>query len=371
MTKRDYYEVLGVSREADEGTVKKAYRKAALKYHPDKNPGDTTAEEKFKEASEAYEVLSDGEKRQIYDRFGHAGLDQQGFSHGFGTTDDIFSAFGSIFDDLFGFGGSRPSTRRARGADLQVVLDLTLEEVAQGGKHTIKVAYHETCAACGGARCEPGTKPEVCQTCAGRGQVVRAHGFFSVSTTCPHCGGLGQAITTPCRRCRGAGVEDVEKNVTVTMPPGADNGTRLRLRGLGDPAPRGGVPGDLYVLVRVEPHAVLDRDGDDLVCRVPISFSQAALGADIHVPTLTKPEKVRIPAGTQTHTVFTLRGRGMPRLQGRGAGDLLVQVILDVPKKLSKEQRKLLEQFDGHTPPPSGAQELLDRIKQFRRTFGQ
>lgn len=370
MEQRDYYEVLGLDRNADDTAIKKAYRKAALKFHPDKNPDDASAEAKFKEASEAYEVLSNPEKRRVYDRFGHNGLNQQGFAHGFSSTDDIFSAFGSIFDDLFGFGGGQRSARHSRGSDLQATLNLTLEDVLEGGKQSLPVEYHEVCAACGGSQCEPGTHPETCRACGGRGQVVRAQGFFSISSTCPTCRGSGLIISTPCKRCRGAGVEEVPKTVSITVPPGVDTGTRLRLSGLGDPGPRGGSPGDLYVLIQVEPHPVFERDRDRLICQVPISFSQAALGADIDVPTLTGRDTLRIPPGTQTHTIFSLRHQGLPRLRGSGRGDLVVQVILEVPKKLSKEQKALLEQFDGHTPPPSGYAELLERIKHFRRSFG-
>ncbi len=366
MAKRDYYEVLGIGRDADGATIKKAYRQAAIQHHPDKNPGDPQAEEQFKEASEAYEVLSDAEKRQVYDRFGHEGLDQRGFHHGFGATEDIFSAFGSIFDDLFGFGGGRRGGRHSRGADLQVELSVTLEEVLEGAKRSLSVEYRELCSACGGSRSAPGSAPETCRTCAGRGQVVRAQGFFSISTTCPACGGSGQVIVRPCPRCRGAGVEPVPKTVTVTVPPGADTGTRLRLRGLGDSGPSGGAPGDLYVLIVVERHAVFEREGGHLVCQVPITFAQAALGAHIEVPTLGEPEKLRVPAGTPTHTVFQLKGKGLPHLQHRGHGDLVVQVIVEVPKKLTREQRRLLEEFDGQGSGGKHAPDLLERIKQFR-----
>lgn len=369
MGKRDFYEVLGVGRDADATTIKKAYRQAALRFHPDKNPGDRAAEEKFKEASEAYEVLSDGEKRQVYDHYGHDGLDQRGFRHGFGATEDIFSAFGSIFDDLFGMGGGRRGGHQSRGADLQMELGLTLEEAREGGKRSLSVDYREVCSSCGGSRSAPGSAPATCRTCGGRGQVVRAQGFFSIRTTCPTCGGLGQVITTPCPRCRGAGVEAIPKTVTVTVPPGADTGTRLLLRGLGEPGPANGQPGDLYVLLRVQPHPLFSREGDHLICQIPITFAQAALGAQIEIPTLSGTETLKIPAGTQPHTVITLRGHGMPRLQGRGGGDLLVQVIVDVPKKLTKNQRRLLEEFE-QTAGPRGVSDLLDRIKHLRKTLG-
>jgi molecular chaperone DnaJ len=342
-TDRDYYEILEVPRGASDEDVKRAYRKLAMKYHPDRNPGDMEAEERFKEASEAYEVLRDPEKRHIYDRFGHEGLRGAGFS-GFRGFEDIFSSFGDIFEDFFGF-SPREWGRRSRartGADLRYSLTLTLAEAAQGKEMQIPVDRHETCSGCQGSGSRPGTGPTVCPTCNGRGQIIRTQGFFSISTTCGQCYGQGQVITDPCDTCRGTGRVKVKKKLDVKIPPGVDTGSRLRLRSEGEPGENGGPPGDLYVDILVEPHEFFERQGDDIFCQVPVSFSQAALGARVEVPTLDGEETLEIPKGTQSGTLFRIRGAGMPRLMGHGRGDLVIQAMVKTPTKLSKQQKELL-----------------------------
>jgi len=348
MEKRDYYEILGVPRNADDEQIKRAYRKLALKYHPDRNPGDKEAEEAFKEASEAYEVLRDREKRQLYDRFGHAGLEGTGF-RGFSGFDDIFSSFGDIFEDFFGFG--RRSNRRSRprqGPSLRYDLELTLEEAFSGTEEEIIFHRMENCTVCDGTGLTPGTQPEVCPTCQGRGQVVRSQGFFQISTTCPSCHGQGQIITDPCGECGGAGRVKVERKVTVKIPAGVDTGSQLRLQGEGEPGESGGPPGDLFVVIHVRDHEFFSRDGDDLVCQIPVSFVQAALGDTFQIPVLGDPgeHEITIPKGTQPGDVLRIRGQGMPSLhRGKNRGDLFVRVLVKIPEKLSQRQRELLEAF--------------------------
>jgi molecular chaperone DnaJ len=353
MHKRDYYEVLGVKRDADEKAIKKAYRRLALQYHPDRNPGSKEAEEKFKEISEAYEVLADAEKRRIYDQYGHEGLGRAGFQGFEGVgVDDILSHFSSIFEDFFGFGGDlfgegrrRGRRRGARGSDLRYDLTLRFEEAVFGAHKEIPVHHLATCERCGGSGAEPGSGPVTCTTCRGRGQVVHGQGGFILSTTCPRCHGTGQVIRDACRDCRGSGrVEKVDK-VTVKIPPGVEGGMRLRVAGKGEAGDRGGPPGDLYVFLHVEPHDLFRREGDDIFCELPISFVQAALGATIEVPTLDGPQEIEIPRGSQPGDFVRIPGKGVPRLNGYGRGDQIVRFKVLIPTSLTPEQEQLLREF--------------------------
>jgi molecular chaperone DnaJ len=355
MRKRDYYEVLGVSRNASPEEIKKSYRQLALKYHPDRNPGDKEAEELFKEAAEAYEVLRDPEKRSIYDRLGHEGLQSSGFG-GFRGFDDIFSSFGDIFEDFFGFGGGRRSrTRAQQGADLRYDLTIGFLESASGKDVDVEVPRLERCTLCEGRGTEPGHEPVVCRSCGGRGQVTRTQGFFRISTTCPDCRGEGQIITNPCHECRGSGRIRTTRKVRVKVPAGVAEGMRLRIKGEGEPGVYGGPPGDLYVVVHVEPHEFFEREEDHLICRVPISFVQAALGATVEVPTLDGSEMVSIAKGTQPGTVLRLRGKGFPRLKGFGRGDQIIIVDVKTPTHLSKKQEELLKEFAALGGEESGS----------------
>jgi len=343
MIDKDYYEILGVTRSATQEEIKKAYRKMALKYHPDRNPDNKEAEEKFKEASEAYEVLSDPEKRQIYDQFGHEGLRGTGFT-GFRGFEDIFSSFGDIFGDFFGFGG-RPRSGPIRGDDLRYDLEISFEEAAFGKEVELEIPRTVKCEACGGSGAKPGTRPIPCPACGGRGQVTRSQGFFSISTTCPTCQGTGQIIPEPCSACQGTGRVKQKRKVSLKIPAGVDTGSRLRLRGEGEAGGRGGPPGDLYVVIHVTPHESFERNGDDIFCKIPISFTTASLGGKIEVPTLDGSETIQIKRGTQSGEVFRLKGKGFPRLQGYGRGDEIIQVTVSVPKKLTKRQEELLREF--------------------------
>ncbi len=345
--KRDYYEVLGISRDADEETMKKAYRKLALRYHPDRNPGNPEAEERFKEAAEAYEVLRDPEKRSLYDHYGHAGLQGTGFQ-GFSDFDDIFSSFGDIFGDLFGFGraSSRGRVRPRQGDDLRYDLTIDFEDAVFGKKVEIQIPKAETCPVCHGTRARPGTHPERCSMCGGRGQVVRTQGFFSISTTCPRCRGEGTFVKQLCPECGGRGWIQSTRHLSLNIPPGVDTGAKLRLQGEGALGENGGPPGDLYVLIHVKPHEFFERENDDIFCTVPISMSQAALGAEIEIPTLEGTERLKIPAGSQTHSLFRLKNKGIPRLRGRGQGDQIVRVVVQTPTHLTERQKKLFQQLD-------------------------
>ncbi|MCO6509787.1 MAG: molecular chaperone DnaJ [Aridibacter famidurans] len=344
MSKRDYYEVLGVGRGASESDIKRAYRRLAVQYHPDKNPDDREAEEKFKEAAEAYSVLSDVQKRARYDRFGHAGMGGAaggGFDPGFTNIEDIFDLFG--FGDMFGGGGRRTTVQR--GADLRYDYQITLEEAAEGKDAKIEIPRLETCESCSGKGTAEGTDPETCITCSGSGQTRYQQGFFSVMRTCPNCSGKGQIIKDPCAECRGQGRLEKKKTLELKIPAGVDSGSRLRVGGEGESGVNGGPNGDLYVFISVKAHETFERQGSNLYTSAPISFAQAALGAEIEVKTLDGEETLKIPAGTQTGTVFRIKGEGMPALGGRGKGDLFVAVTLVTPKSLTKEQRKLLEKL--------------------------
>ncbi len=343
--KRDYYEILGVGREAADAELKAAYRKLALKYHPDRNPDDKGAEDKFKEAAEAYEVLKDSQKRQIYDQYGHQGLEGSGFS-GFGGFEDIFSSFGDIFEDFFGFGSQRGSgIRRQRGADLRYDLVIDFMDAAFGTDKDIDLEKMETCTTCEGSRCEPGTHTDNCNVCRGSGQVSRSQGFFTVRTTCPECRGKGQTIPHPCSTCRGAGQVRISKTVSLKIPAGVDAGSRLRLTGEGEAGKNGGPPGDLYVFIDVKPHKFFARDNTDVICKVEISFVQAALGDKIKVPTLNGEKTLNIPKGTQYGDTLRFSGEGIPSLRRDYRGDQIIQMDIKTPTHLNKKQEILLKDF--------------------------
>ena len=345
--KRDYYEVLGVDKSAAESELKAAYRKLALKYHPDRNPDDKAAEENFKEAAEAYEVLRDPQKRQIYDQYGHQGLEGQGF-RGFGGFEDIFSSFGDIFEDFFGFGSrgrGRTRSRVQRGADLRYDMTLEFMDAAYGVETTIDLEKAEMCPECHGSGAEPGTHPQTCPQCGGAGQVGRSQGFFTIRTTCPQCRGAGQVIADPCGNCNGHGRIVVSKTVSVKIPAGVDAGSRLRLSGEGEAGPSGGPPGDLYVFINVKPHDYFHREGNDVICQLPISFIQATLGDTIQVPTLTSEKELTIPKGTQHGEHFRFRGEGIPSLRSGHPGDQIIQVAIKTPTNISKKQETLLKEF--------------------------
>ncbi len=345
--KRDYYEVLEVHRNASDIEIKKAYRKLAIQFHPDKNPGDKAAEDKFKELSEAYEVLSDAQKRAQYDQFGHAGVNAGGFSgggFGFGAGTPFSDIFSDIFGDIFG-GDGRQRSRGRRGDDLQYTLDIKFEDAANGLETKIDVPYAKRCATCGGSGAKPGTEPKTCPTCRGAGQVRFQQGFFSVSRTCNHCNGEGRVVDSPCATCRGTGSVKDSKTLSVKVPPGVETGNRLKLSGEGGQGTKGGPNGDLYVLINVKEHPLFTREGNDVLCEIPISFTQAALGCEIEIPTLEGQVSLKIPEGTQSGRIFRLRSKGIPVLQGYGRGDQLVIMRVETPTNLNRQQRDLLEEF--------------------------
>lgn len=353
MAKRDYYEVLGVKKDADEAALKSAFRKLAMQYHPDKNPGDAEAEKKFKEINEAYQVLSDGQKRAAYDRFGHQAFEGGGGGGPGGFGPDFASSMSDIFEDIFGDvfggGGRRGGGQRGRerGADLRYNLDITLEEAFKGKNATVKVPTSITCEACSGTGAKAGSKPKTCGTCGGQGRVRATQGFFSIERTCPTCGGRGEVIEDPCRSCSGAGRVTRERTLSVNVPPGVEDGTRIRLAGEGEAGMRGAPSGDLYIFLGVKPHAFYSRDGADLFCRVPISMVAAALGTEVKVPTLDgKEAAIKVPEGTQSGKQFRLRGKGMPVLRSKDTGDLYVQAVVETPQNLTRRQRELLEEFE-------------------------
>ncbi len=373
MAKRDYYDILGVSRTASETEIKRAFRALAMKYHPDRNPDDPNAEEKFKEGKEAYDVLSDPQKRAAYDQFGHAGVDPGaaagggGFGAGAGSFSDIF---GDIFNDIFGAAaGGRTGNRPRRGADLRYNVELSLEEAVFGTTVKVRVPTLVTCEACGGSGSRAGSRPNTCPTCRGAGQVRVQQGFFTIQQTCPRCGGRGEVITDPCPECRGEGRVRKEKTLSAKIPPGVDTGDRIRLAGEGEAGEHGGPPGDLYVQVHVRPHPIFTREGDDLYCEVPVSFTTAALGGELEVPTLDGRVKVRVPPETQTGKVFRLRGKGVKPVRGGPPGDQLVRVVVETPVNLTARQKELLREFektlqngDKHSPQ---AKSWLDKVKDF------
>ena len=388
MAKRDLYEVLGISKGANGDEIKKAYRKKAVKYHPDKNPGDKEAEESFKECSHAYEVLSDAQKRAAYDQYGHDEFDPRaraGAGRPGGGGGDPFDIFrevfgggggggggGSIFEDLFGGGGGGGGGRRKpggpeRGADLRYDMEITFEEAALGTEKEITVNKPATCGDCSGSGGEKGSSAKTCGTCGGQGQVMSSRGIFSIAQTCPKCKGAGSTVDKPCKTCSGEGRTNKRSKIKIRIPAGADTGVRLRSSGNGEGGVRGGSAGDLYVILHVKEHRIFDRDGDDLICEVPITFVQAALGAEIDVPTLTGKAGIRIPAGTQNGTIFRLRGKGVKNIQGQGHGDLHVRVSVEVPTKLSGDQKTKLEEFadacDSSVYPK--IKDFIDRAKKF------
>ena len=379
MAKRDYYTVLGLNRDAAEEDIKKAYRKLAMKFHPDRNTEDKHTEDKFKEAKEAYEVLSDGRKRAAYDQFGHAGVDPSaGFgaagARGFGGAEGFggfADAFGDIFGEIFGQQGRGSRGNGVfRGSDLRYNLDLSLEEAARGAEVKIRIPTMETCETCHGSGAKPGTEPKTCPTCHGRGEVRVSQGFFSIQQTCPACHGRGKVVPDPCQTCHGAGRVKKHKTLSVKIPPGVDQDDRIRLTGEGEGGPNGGPPGDLYVVVNLRPHAVFQREGADLHCEMPISFATAALGGEIEIPTLDGHAKIRVPAETQTGQVFRLRNKGIRPVRGSVQGDLYCHVAIETPAKLTARQKELLRELeainqqdpDAHSPR---ARSFFEKVKDF------
>jgi len=373
MAKRDYYTVLGINRDATEEEIRKAYRKLAMKHHPDRNPDDKASEEKFKEAKEAYEVLTDPKKRPAYDQFGHAGV-EQGAGFGAGRGPDGFGGFSDAFGDIFGeiFGAQRRSGGNGvyRGADLRYNLELGLEEAARGTEAKIRIPTLEACATCHGSGAKPGTQPKQCATCHGRGEVRVSQGFFSIQQTCPTCHGTGKVVSDPCPACNGQGRTKKHKTLSVKIPAGVDQDDRIRLSGEGEAGMNGGPPGDLYVVVNLKPHAVFQRDGADLHCEMPISFAMAALGGDIEIPTLDGHAKIKIPPETQSGQVFRLRNKGIRPVRGSVTGDLFCHVAIETPVKLTSRQKELLREFEAinendpaaHSPR---AKSFMDKVRDF------
>ncbi|RLE14188.1 molecular chaperone DnaJ [Candidatus Aerophobetes bacterium] len=383
MAKRDYYEILGVSRDASPEEIKRAYRRLAIKYHPDRNPDNPKeAEEKFKEVAEAYKVLSDPEKRKIYDQYGHAGLEAEvgagagGFS---GFDFDPFKIFEEVFgrDDIFGqdlfgdfFGRTTTTRRRAQtGASLQYNLEIDFEEAVNGAEKELSLTRYEVCPRCSGEGVEPGYHPEACPACGGTGYIQTRQGFFAFTRTCTQCHGRGTVVRHPCRECRGTGRVRKTRKIMVKIPPGVDNGTTLRLRGEGEAGVEGGPAGDLFVSIKVRPHPLFSRKGDDIFLEIPISFALAALGGEVSVPTLNGKVKLKIPAGTQTGKIFRLRGRGVPHLHSAGRGDQLVKVVVETPVNLTLEQKQLLKRFD-ELSRDSGQPKIKEFFRKVRNLFG-
>jgi molecular chaperone DnaJ len=374
MAKRDFYETLGVSRGASDAELKSAFRKAAMQCHPDRNPGDKASEIRFKEVNEAYQTLSDGQKRAAYDRFGHAAFENGG-GGGFGMGEGFASSMADIFDDLFGdvTGRRGRSSGRERGSDLRYNMEISLEEAFSGKTASLKVPTSVTCEACSGSGAKPGSKPKTCATCGGHGRVRAQQGFFAIERTCPTCQGRGEMIDNPCTACNGAGRVSRERTLSVNIPAGVEDGTRIRLASEGEAGMRGGPPGDLYIFLAIKPHPFFQRDGADLYCRVPISMVQAALGGEIGVHTLDGGEsKVKIPEGTQSGRQFKIRGKGMPVLRARDFGDLYIQANVETPQNLTRRQRELLAEFDAESstrtqPEASG---FIARMKEFFENLG-
>jgi molecular chaperone DnaJ len=375
MAKRDFYETLGVSRGASDADLKAAFRKAAMQCHPDRNPGDKASELRFKEVNEAYQTLTDAQKRAAYDRFGHAAFENGAGGGGFGMGEGFASSMADIFDDLFGdvMGRRGRSSGRERGSDLRYNMEITLEEAFSGKTASLKVPTSVTCEACSGSGAKPGSKPKTCPTCGGHGRVRAQQGFFAIERTCPNCQGRGEIIDNPCSACNGAGRVSRERTLSVNIPAGVEDGTRIRLAGEGEAGTRGGPPGDLYIFLAIKPHQFFQRDGADLYCRVPISMVQAALGGEIGVHTLDGGEsKVKIPEGTQSGKQFKIRSKGMPVLRARDFGDLYIQANVETPQNLTRRQRELLQEFDAESstrtqPEASG---FIARMKEFFENLG-
>jgi molecular chaperone DnaJ len=372
VTKRDYYEILGIGRDAGDQEIKQAYRKLALKYHPDRNPDDPKAEDSFKEASEAYSILSDGQKRAAYDRFGHAGLQGAAGGGGFGGFNpEAFGDFSDILGNLFGFsdmfGGGQRRTRAQRGEDLRYDLEISFEEAMFGMTADIQVPRMEACARCKGAGAEPGTSPASCPTCHGRGEVIYQQSFLSVRRTCSTCNGTGQVIRNACTECRGHGYRQGQRKLKINIPAGVDTGTRVRLTGEGQPGFHGGTAGDLYVFLKVKEHPFFERQESDLHCTIPLNVAQAALGCEVEIPTLGEPSILKVPEGTQNGAKFRFRNKGVAVLNGSSRGDLYVHVEVKIPTKLSREQRKLLEQLRDTLPVDNSPAEkgLFEKVKDY------
>jgi molecular chaperone DnaJ len=370
--KRDYYEVLGVNRDASEEEIKKAYRKLAMKHHPDRNPDSKDGEEKFKEAKEAYEVLSEADKRRAYDAYGHAGVNPQ--MGGMGAGPEGFGgfaeAFGDIFSDIFGGGQGRGRASVFRGADLRYNLEISLEQAARGTETKIRIPTMETCETCKGSGAKPGTQPKTCDTCHGSGTVRLSQGFFSIQQTCPTCHGTGKMVTDPCATCRGAGRLKKHKTLSVKIPTGVDEGDRIRLSGEGEAGVNGGPPGDLYVVIHLKSHGVFQRDGDDLHCEMPISFTQAALGGEIEIPTLDGSAKIKVPPETQTGQTFRLRGKGIKGVRSSYPGDLLCEVVIETPVRLTDRQKELLRELEDINRKDSNrhnprAKSFMEKVREF------
>jgi len=370
MAKRDYYEVLGVNKNTQKADLKKAYRRLAMKHHPDRNPDDKASEAKFKEAKEAYEVLKDDQKRQVYDQLGHAGLEGGMGGGGGGAHGGAGFDVGDIFDSIFGGGQGGRREQVYRGSDLRYDLSLTLEEAVSGSEVKIRIPTHVSCKSCGGSGAKKGTSAKTCTTCHGQGEVRIQQGFFSVQQTCPHCQGRGKVISNPCGSCRGTGQVKEQKTLSVKIPAGVDTGDRIRLSGEGEAGPHGGPAGDLYVQVRVKPHAIFNRDDNHLFCEVPISIATATLGGELEVPTLDGRILLKIPAETQTGKIFRLPGKGITPVRGGPTGDLRCKVVIETPVNLTDEQKDLLRQFDSsmsgsNTAHSPKSESWLDKVKQF------
>jgi molecular chaperone DnaJ len=378
MAKKDYYEVLGLKRDAPEAEIKKAYRRLAMKHHPDRNPGNSEAEAQFKEAKEAYEILSDKEKRAAYDRFGHAGVQgNQGMGGGFsgGGADAFGDIFGDVFGDIFGAARRGGRSQVFRGADLRYDLELTLEQAVAGDAVTLDIPAHVECSRCTGKGAEPGSQPITCKTCGGAGQVRMAQGFFSIQQTCPNCGGTGSTIDKPCRDCQGRGRVRKTKTLSVKVPPGVDNGDRIRLAREGEAGRNGGPAGDLYVDITVQAHPIFTREGQNLSCEVPVSFATAALGGSVDVPTLDGNVVLKIPAETQSGSLFRLRGKGVRSVRDSGIGDLFCRVQVETPVNLTGEQKEKLRSFDASIQSEAGrhsprARSWFDGVKEFFERMG-
>ena len=369
MSKRDYYDVLGLNRDASDEDIKKAYRKLAMKHHPDRNPDNPKAEVQFKEMKEAYEMLSDANKRAAYDQYGHAGVDPQAGVGGGAGHANFSDAFGDIFGDIFG-GGRGGRSNVYRGADLRYNLEISLEEAARGTETRIRIPTMDECGTCHGSGAKPGTQPTTCPTCNGHGQVRMQQGFFSIQQTCPKCHGAGKVVASPCGTCHGAGRVKHQKTLSVKIPVGVDNGDRIRLSGEGEAGVNGGPAGDLYVVIQTKPHAVFTREHNDLQCEMPVSFTSAALGGEIEIPTLDGYAKIKIPAETQSGKVFRLRGKGIKGVRSQSHGDLLCHVVVETPVSLTPKQRELLQELEAsiqhdaarHNPRAKG---WMDRVREF------